>query len=276
LPTWAPAPEQGDLTKQAFYPADPAPGTYAISVTNLHGVVLGEAQDSYAWFRDREPWDKIGGSIFIYDVESRGESVSVALSGLTPAEMAPTIHDRFATNDVHVRWIDAQDSQIFPAEGGWLVVSGEKGLAQIASDALPIPDLEATIDGQMLYRLPPPPELSWSTGEVNFGDTLRFLGREDLARDEQAISLLTAWRVERATQRPLKLFVHALDDNGAIISQWDGLDVDPGSWREGDVFVQRHAFALPEAPQPSSIAIGVYDGSTAERIGRPVYIELDD
>lgn len=276
LPTWAPAPEQGDPTKQAFYPADPAPGTYAISVTNLHGVVLGEAKDSYAWFRDREPWDRIGGSIFIYDVESRGEPASVALSGLTPAEMAPTIHDRFATNDVHIRWINAQDSRIFPAEGGWLVISGKEAMARTPLDALPIPALEATIDGQMLYRLPPAPELTWADGEVDFADTLTFLGYEDLLWDEHLITLLTAWRVERATQRPLKLFVHALDENGAIISQWDGLDIDPGSWQEGDVFVQRHTFALPDALQPSSIAVGVYDSSNAERLGRAVYIELDD
>lgn len=45
----------------------PEPGVYAISVSNLVGVVLPDP-DLYAWFRQREPDDKIGYSLFVYRV----------------------------------------------------------------------------------------------------------------------------------------------------------------------------------------------------------------
>ena len=48
----------------------PPPGVYAISVTNLQGVLfLGEYRYMYSWFRARQPDARIGYSIFIYRVE---------------------------------------------------------------------------------------------------------------------------------------------------------------------------------------------------------------
>ena len=50
-----------------FDRADPEPGMYAISATNLVGSVFPD-HEIYAWFREREPTDKVGYSIFIYEV----------------------------------------------------------------------------------------------------------------------------------------------------------------------------------------------------------------
>jgi len=50
-----------------FDPDNPEPGVYAISVSNLVGVVLPNP-DLYAWFRARPPDDRIGYSLFIYRV----------------------------------------------------------------------------------------------------------------------------------------------------------------------------------------------------------------
>jgi 4-amino-4-deoxy-L-arabinose transferase-like glycosyltransferase len=50
-----------------FDPEDPEPGVYAISVTNLVGVALPDP-DLYAWFRARQPDERIGYSLFIYRV----------------------------------------------------------------------------------------------------------------------------------------------------------------------------------------------------------------
>jgi hypothetical protein len=46
----------------------PAPGTYAISVTFLQGAVFGNRHDYFEYFRSREPWARLGGSIFVYKV----------------------------------------------------------------------------------------------------------------------------------------------------------------------------------------------------------------
>lgn len=50
-----------------FDPESPDPGIYAISVTNLWEF-LREDKTVYSWFREREPDDKVGYSIFIYYV----------------------------------------------------------------------------------------------------------------------------------------------------------------------------------------------------------------
>ncbi|MCB9422826.1 MAG: glycosyltransferase family 39 protein [Ardenticatenaceae bacterium] len=52
-----------------FDPAAPEPGIYAISVTSLWELPLPDDQKYvYPWFRAREPDDRIGYSILIYDV----------------------------------------------------------------------------------------------------------------------------------------------------------------------------------------------------------------
>jgi len=48
----------------------PEPGVYAISVTNLVGVLFPD-HDLFAWFRARPPDDRIGHSLFIYRVAAR-------------------------------------------------------------------------------------------------------------------------------------------------------------------------------------------------------------
>jgi len=50
-----------------FDRADPEPGVYAISVSNLVGAALPDP-DLYAWFRARPPDHQIGHSVFIYRV----------------------------------------------------------------------------------------------------------------------------------------------------------------------------------------------------------------
>jgi hypothetical protein len=49
---------------------DPEPGVYAISVTNLVGVLFPD-HDLYAWFRARPPDERIGYSVFVYRVDDR-------------------------------------------------------------------------------------------------------------------------------------------------------------------------------------------------------------
>jgi len=56
-------------TDPPFDRANPEPGVYAISVSNLAGAVLPDP-DLYAWFRARPPDDRIGYSVFIYRVPS--------------------------------------------------------------------------------------------------------------------------------------------------------------------------------------------------------------
>lgn len=125
-------------TLRSFYPADPAPGFYAISVNSLQGLHMPDP-DTYAWFRERQPLAKIGYSIFIYQVPRTGStSVVVALSGLRAAEICPEDYRLLlGTNDVQFKWFDASRSLILPARSqanGYLVVAGDMSALSWANE----------------------------------------------------------------------------------------------------------------------------------------------
>lgn len=267
LPTWAPGPEQGDPVTQPYHPADPAPGLYAISVTNLHGVVLGRDRDLYAVFREQTPLARLGGSIFVYEVAATGPPVDVVFAGLRPMDLEGGLHGRFGSNDVRPRWIEAQSSFLWPAQGGWLAA----GAPPAAEMRAFWPDTAAArANGQALYQLPPPPALDWPGPQTALNGQMTFLGYRALPAAAGELALLTAWRVEQRVERPLQIFVHALDADDQIVGQWDGLRSTSDFWAAGDVYVQFHRFAVADAAAVTAVAAGMYDGETLERLGERI------
>lgn len=117
----------GDPDKRTFYPYRPAPGIYAISVTNLQGVLL-EDRDTFAWFKEQCPVASIGHSIHIYKVQPDGRAqgpVSLCLSGLAVDEIDPITYDQtISTNDVRIKWFNASSSLIVPdaRRTSWLLI----------------------------------------------------------------------------------------------------------------------------------------------------------
>ena len=270
IPTWEPTPEQGDPTRQIYNPLNPAPGFYAISVNHLHGVVLGENRDFYKFFREKEPIEKIGNSIFIYEVAANGPPIELVYSHLTPSELAPSLH--FESNEAHIRWIDLETTFLWPKDGGWLL-----------SDDTPIePALESVVvktavsqqGNQKVYQIPPPPNLDWIDTPVQFGETITYLGANNISQKDGIIQLMTAWRSDRSIEQPHQIFIHALADTDQIVGQWDGLHSDMTSWSSGDVFVQFHSFVISEEVDIRQLAIGMYDPNSGVRLGEPIFILL--
>jgi hypothetical protein len=165
---------------------------------------------------------------------------------------------------------------VYPARGGWLVTEKEIASSDIAQQ---IPGLGSPVmvaAGQKLYRLPEAPDIAWPGAGAKFGDVLTFMGSKFVESDQRTISVLTAWHVEQAADQPLKVFVHAQAESGDIVGQWDGLDVDPHTWRIGDLIIQRHEIILPDGTMPAEILVGVYDSVSAERLGEPVSFPIDE
>src|SRR5690606_2307643 len=98
-----------------------------------------------------------------------------------------------------------------------------------------------------------------------FGGTITYLGSQVVESGPSDIVVLTAWEMEQETDRPLKIFIHALDAGGQLVSQWDGLSVDSESSRAGDRLIQLHRLRLPDG-NGLSIVAGVYDGESLERL----------
>ncbi len=229
-----------------FYPHDPAPGTYAISATNLQGVQFGD-HDLFAWFRQRQPIAKIGYSIFVYDVPAYGEPVDLVLNGIQVDEIPPDEFARLGTNDVTLHWVDPETAVLIP--GGRQNWQAEDGA---------------------LYQLPlsapsaGPPLATFSHG----GGSIQLLAADwdENIMPGQTLALVTRWE-KRSPPQPVKMFVHLLDENGRFITQWDGLGAAWEGWRSGDILQQTHILAIPGDAPPGTyrIWLGLYHPETGAR-----------
>jgi hypothetical protein len=171
-----------------------------------------------------------------------------------------------------MRWFDVDNSFIWPQGGGFMAVPADLEPAVELLDFWPQTEVVENSD-QILFELSSPPSIEWALEAHSVGTVVSFLGyRPSLGENE--LSLLTAWRVEVDTERPLKIFVHVLDENGQIITQWDGLGVESTHLEAGDVFVQLHQIQLLPDQDLNNLLVGIYDATTLERLGEPFHITL--
>ena len=248
-----------------FYPHDPAPGIYAISATTLQGVHFAN-HDVFAWFRDKEPLDKVGYSIFLYEVPPRGEPADVVLAGVQLDEIAPTDFAQFQTNQVIPRWLPSDTAFLQPAGlEYWLVAAPNFNLSLVGTAVQPVLQNKEYAIYHITQRLLWPPfgrTFLHGESEIVLQDPLPniTLGADGVAQ------LTTIWQ-SLSSPVPLKIFVHVLDGNDQIVAQWDGLDVPWEGWRRGDKLWQQHQIDLP-SDLPAGIHrlwAGLYDPATAER-----------
>ena len=303
---------QGSAETFAFNPYHPAPGLYAISATNLQGVMLKD-RDTFAWFRDQEPLTRPGYSLFVYRVaEPKGLPHTVALGGISYRDVATdTIKIALSMPNTLLRAFDPDASFVAPATGE---------TTYIVSDLLPFaPALRQTVLEQAkvmqqgkdytVYRVDTSLTLAakasslaadnpvWWSPAVDFaisdldklrhrivlpisfsntGDVLAFLGYHLSAIKStpgDELALTTYWRVlDKAP--PVTVFAHLLDAQSKIWAGWDGLDVPPYGWQRGDILVQHISLTVPADALPGEyqIEIGVYTTGTGQRLA----ISVDD
>ncbi len=252
-----------------FYPSDPAPGWYAISATTLQGVHFAD-HDLFAYFRERPPAAKIGYSIFLYEQPAHGQPVDLLLGNLQVDEIAPQDFDLLGTNDVTLRWFDPQSAIILPAGAreSWLALDGQPvhpllrpywGLDGQAPAAVG--------DGYSLYSptfSPPAAPDDAATLRLDAGE-IEFLGSPSLDRQDDVLTVVTSWR-QAGAPRPVKIFIHLLDESGALVAQWDGLDAAWEGWRPGDSLVHVHVVPLAGVPPGDyRLVAGLYDPENLQR-----------
>ena len=266
IPAWPPTPEQLPANRQGFNPSSPAPGIYAISVSHLHGYVLGEKADLYAYFRTKTPFARLGYSIFLYEVAPTGNPVDVAFADSTPQELSADLLRFFPSNDWKIRWFNPDQVVML---NSWVVTKKNRPIPPEFAPYWQTPVVSDT--NHAIYHTSP---LTIPTTSIIFSDTLSFLGSTRIDSDNPTeITLLTRWQVIAPTKRPLKLFIHAVTDStDQPLSQWDGLEIDSTSWQKGDVFIHSHRFSNPTDllhGQPLSFHVGVYDAATGSRLLTP-------
>jgi 4-amino-4-deoxy-L-arabinose transferase-like glycosyltransferase len=107
---------QGDAL---FNPERPSPGTYILGVSHLQGAFDEEIGTTFAWFRQRAPDDKIGYSLFVYEVEPDGPPVTIALSGVSVNNTnLADFHRNLSSNDLRQGQFNARSSLLWLGGGG--------------------------------------------------------------------------------------------------------------------------------------------------------------
>lgn len=310
LPAWPI--DQDDLLREDFYPDRPAPGTYVLSVTQLKGIYL-EDKTQFAWFAAREPQDKVGYSLLVYDVEPEGEPVSTAVSGIGVSNIAPADYlEAFQSNDVRVSRYDARTSVLWPAgnphgeavvwtavgDGHWPQHPALHALYPPPANQLkgigvrsPAPEVELRYtllrwDKPLTERLVTRPffwtaepqlgTAAWSqahalTSPPIFDDTFELLGYEIVSPSPptagQPLELISYWQVRQPPTHEAKIFVHLIDETGAVVSQHDGLDVQVAGLQTGDAFAQLHAIPTHDLPAGLyGLQMGLYDPASSARL----------
>ena len=287
---------QGSAEAYAFNPYQPAPGLYAISATNLQGVMFQD-HDTFVWFREQEPLAQPGYSIFVYRVpEPKGVPRTVAIGGVSYGDVeAETLKAALSQPNTLVRAFDPSAGFVAPVTGEATYIVPDlllfaphlrrtlldraeflhqgRGYTVLRLDAAPA----LTFEASSLATANPvwwSPAVDFAVGDPaelrhpvtlpvsfrNASEALALMGY-DLSAAEIApggkLALTTYWHVLEEAPFSTTLFVHLLDAHSTIWAGWDGLDVLPSGWRRGDVIVQYTRLTVPADAPPGEYQVEI-------------------
>lgn len=201
--------ELSDIYTRVYHPDYPPSGTYAISATNLQGLLFDD-EDLFAWFLQREPVAQPGYSILVYEVprllDAEAPPVTVALGSKQIDQVPASVFEDFwRTNDLQLRWFDAASSCVLPADGDvWYVLPAEATSApppcplwERAEAVAQVPPRDGG-DQLVLYRVRVPPDVR----EIWPRDTA--LGSPLILSDETAFAPGEVPDLRREVSPPLR------------------------------------------------------------------------
>jgi hypothetical protein len=293
LPPWPDAPP---VLPRRF---NPAPGVYAISTTQLQGVVVADPE-MFDYFRQREPTARIGHAVFVYDLAPTPpvQWAAQCTSPVAPLS-AEQLTEGLGHTDLRLAAFDCSQSWLYPAGNGWYVLPRPVSTwqrAQLQGARLayeqkqtgftpPFAVYEAfgltPLAGMTVAAVHAAPA-EWLpaqaltagtvlTPPVALGETLAFLGyttETTPAQAGEALVVATYWRVLTPPGQPLSLMAHLLRADGTPVAVGDGLGVPVEQWQPDDIIVQRHTFQLPPetAPGPLWLSVGAYTLPDVQRL----------
>ena len=281
LPRWPP-PKSVD-----FVPANPAPGVYAISASNLQGVLLDDSS-AFDWFHRRSPDAIVGGSILVYNVAADPNPPQAV--GLCRVPWTPVNEDEvnalFGRTGLRVVRFDCANAGWWPDGPAWYVLppAGPYSSESPAFDFGRIEYVRRRRDDSVVYRvlrkqMPVDPRGASSNVLARFDGGLTLLRISDLhdRTAGQVFYLISVWRVDAPLKPPVSIFAHLLDPNGVLIDDADGLGVPAEAMRPGDTIAQWHSLSIPhDVPEGQyMLEFGFYRLDTLERYsvmvdGKPV------
>jgi len=275
LPRWPP-------TETDFVPANPAPGVYAISASNLQGVLLDDPS-AFDWFRHRRPDAIVGQSILVYHVAADPnppQAVGLCRDPWTPIddEKVDALFDR---QRLRVVRFDCGNAWWWPSDSAWYVVPPD---VDVESRSIGIVEYERRRrDDSLVYRVLRGQAQAGAGAPLDapaqFDGGLTLLGFNGPGERKvgRMLEIESVWRVDAPPSPPVSIFAHLLDPNGVFVVDADGFGVPAELLRPGDLIAQRHRFEIPlDAPEGEyTIEFGFYRLDTLERYsiivdGKPV------
>jgi hypothetical protein len=264
------------------------PGTYAISASSLQLGLLYSHLNLYAPFRAREPIGRVGRSFLLYDVAYADPQVDrTVVLGPQASDLDTTTLGLDPKRQLIVKWagqdalvLDMQGPARYITRGGEPIggfapdvhnallahatrlgndASGELRLWQIDARSA-LSETLNTLEKKPVYV----PDDTLLNLPLAFANGLTLIGYDVTAKPDQPIELVTTWQVERTSNQPVAIFAHALDANGQIVSQRDGLNVKVSSLEPGDILLQHFTFDQP--PGVETLEVGLYDATSGQRM----------
>jgi 4-amino-4-deoxy-L-arabinose transferase-like glycosyltransferase len=241
----------------AFNPAAPEPGWYAISATTLRmGTLQPESIDLYAWFRSRTP-DLRAGSIFLYQVIDPPETpVTRTVFYGDPVAGRP-VSELTGANGARVqaKWSQSTETVIDPLGATFTPPPGYQAVG-IPFAATPGDEPIFTLAGVIL------PEAGRAERPAAPGSTL---------------DLLLVWRRGEGAMpmpaptlgSPLSAFVHLVQaDPGHKFAEYDSWETALRGLEPGDLLIQHVPLSLPpETPAGEyRLLAGLYSPQNGQRL----------
>lgn len=277
--------DEKGLPQKWFYPANPPPGDYFLSINGLQGLL--PEPDLLDYFRRISPSQKrvTGYSIYIFNRE-RPEVGSWIAHCNRPAPIL--------SNEEAERWLgvldegvrhvyfDCDRSWVFPNDGdpGWLILPRGRPLPAGLSIVGAEDHLRLVYSHQPTTAAPAFDVYHWSGG-VRPPDLLSPLRRPAGSTlvspfGAEAISptsWVVGWEILSPTDHPLSMFAHLYADGETPAAVDDGLGYTTEQWRPGDRFLQFHTFSIEKTP--IHLQSGPYNFVTGERLDVPVEIPFE-
>jgi hypothetical protein len=124
-----------------------------------------------------------------------------------------------------------------------------------------------------LYQFDPAPYIpATSRQRVTYGKQAVLYGYStDTAAEGEPIQIITHWRLLVDADINLHVFVHLLDENGALAAQHDGPLIDDPAWASDHIYpeetIVRLAHLLPALPAGEyQVHVGLYRWPAVERV----------
>ena len=192
-------------------------------------------------------------------------------------------------DDVRRRYIDARGGLVVPPARAWWLVDASTPLAPALAEPLGLPaqgefaleaDLSAAADAWIASLA----TTAWQSdtlvpagaGELRVVNlpqqftldsaTLALLAFDTRLKDD-ALQVITAWRIETAPAGTRALFAHVLDESGQIVAQDDAWRSSFATLQPGDLFFQVQTLPLTAVlPGMYWLQIGLYEPDSGRRL----------